>query len=84
MKVGARAPASAPGFFGVALRVALRLENRSCAPTSAPASQSAAPERRSNTLSLSFPQRRCGFLCYIPKIPMGSITVVGLVGGDTS
>ena len=27
IKVGARAP----GFFGVALRVALRLENRSCA-----------------------------------------------------
>ena len=47
MKVGARAPASAPGFFGVALRVALRPENRSCAPTSAPASRSAAPERRS-------------------------------------
>ena len=47
IKVGARAPASAPGFSGVALRLALRVRFRSCAPTSAPASRSAAPERRS-------------------------------------
>ena len=31
--VGARAPASAPAFFGVALRLALRGNFRSCAPT---------------------------------------------------
>ena len=30
--VGARAPASAPAFFGVALRLALRVNFRSCAP----------------------------------------------------
>ena len=32
MKVGARAPASAPAFSGVALRLALRVNFRSCAP----------------------------------------------------
>ena len=31
--VGARAPASAPAFFGVALRLALRVNFWSCAPT---------------------------------------------------